>query len=71
MLPLPLLHPHFPLQVRRVGAKPPVEREPHALYCFGLKNPLRKLLLEIVENKYFEVSQKEFSVGDGDQDKEF
>ena len=40
--------------VRRVGAKPPVEREPYALWCFGLKNPLRKKLLEIVEWKSFE-----------------
>ena len=39
---------------RRVGAKPPVEREPYALWCFGLKNPLRKKLLEIVEWKSFE-----------------
>jgi len=41
-------------QVRRVGAKPPIEREPHALYCFSLKNPIRKVLLEIVEYKIFE-----------------
>jgi len=40
--------------VRRVGAKPPVEREPHSLYCFGLKNPIRKRLIDIVENKFFE-----------------
>ena len=45
------------LQVRRVGAKPPVEREPYALYCFGLKNPLRKFLIELVEYKAFEVSR--------------
>jgi len=39
---------------RRVGAKPPIEREPYALWCLGLKNPLRKKLLEIVEWKSFE-----------------
>ena len=40
--------------VRRVGAKPPVDREPYALWVFGLKNPLRKKLIEIVEWKIFE-----------------
>ena len=39
---------------RRVGAKPPIEREPYALWCIGLKNPVRKKLLEIVEWKSFE-----------------
>ena len=67
--PPPPPTPSLLLQVRRVGAKPPVEREPHALYCFGLKNPLRKLLLEIVENKYFEVESKwVYYPGDVDQD---
>ena len=42
-------------QVRRVGAKPPVEREPYSLYVCGLKNPVRKRLIEIVEHKLFEV----------------
>jgi len=41
-------------QVRRVGAKPPVDRDPHSLYCLSLKNPLRKKLIEIVEWKIFE-----------------
>jgi len=40
--------------VRRVGAKPPVEREPYSLYVCGLKNPVRKRLIEIVEHKLFE-----------------
>ena len=39
---------------RRVGAKPPIEREPYALWCIGLKNPIRKKLLEVVEWKSFE-----------------
>ena len=39
---------------RRVGAKPPIEREPYSLYCLGLKNPVRKKLIEIVEWKSFE-----------------
>ena len=39
---------------RRVGAKPPIEREPYALWCLGLKNPVRKKLIEIVEWKSFE-----------------
>ena len=43
------------IQVRRVGAKPPVEREPYSLYVCGLKNPVRKRLIEIVEHKLFEV----------------
>ena len=41
--------------VRRVGAKPPVEREPRSLYICGLKNPIRKKLIEIVEWKVFEM----------------
>jgi hypothetical protein len=40
--------------VRRVGAKPPVDRDPYALWVFGLKNPVRKKLIEIVEWKIFE-----------------
>ena len=39
---------------RRVGAKPPIEREPYALWCLGLKNPVRKKLIEVVEWKSFE-----------------
>ena len=39
---------------RRVGAKPPIEREPYSLWCIGLKNPIRKKLLEVVEWKSFE-----------------
>ena len=38
-----------------MGAKPPVEREPYSLYVCGLKNPVRKRLIEIVEHKLFEV----------------
>ena len=40
--------------VRRIGAKPPPDRAPRAIFCFGLKNPLRKKCLEIVEWKPFE-----------------
>ena len=40
--------------VRRMGAKPPIDRDPHALFCVGLKNPIRKKLIEIVEWKIFE-----------------
>ena len=36
------------------GAKPPPDRAPRAIFCFGLKNPLRKKCLEIVEWKPFE-----------------
>ena len=48
----------MPPQARRVGAKPPVEREPYSLWVCGLKNPVRKRLIEIVENKFFEVRHK-------------
>ena len=48
----------MPPQARRVGAKPPVEREPYSLWVCGLKNPVRKRLIEIVENKFFEVMHK-------------
>ena len=41
-------------QVRRIGAKPPPDRAPRSIYCFTLKNPLRKLCLQIVEWKPFE-----------------
>ena len=41
-----------------MGAKPPVEREPYSLWVCGLKNPVRKRLIEIVENKFFEVMHK-------------
>ena len=40
--------------VRRIGAKPPPDRAPRAIYCFSLKNPIRKKFLEIVEWKPFE-----------------
>ena len=40
--------------VRRIGAKPPPDRAPRAIYCFSLKNPIRKKCLEIVEWKAFE-----------------
>ena len=53
-----LLHQKSDAQVRRVGAKPPVEREPYSLYVCGLKNPIRKRLIEIVEHKLFEVDTK-------------
>lgn len=40
--------------VRRIGAKPPPDRAPRAIYCFGLKNPIRRKCLQIVEWKPFE-----------------
>ena len=40
--------------VRRIGAKPPPDRAPRAIFCFGLKNPIRSKFLEIVEWKPFE-----------------
>ena len=46
--------PEVKKTARRVGAKPPIEREPYALWCIGLKNPIRKKLLEVVEWKSFE-----------------
>lgn len=36
----------------RRGGKPQPERPQRALFCLGLKNPLRKLCIEIVEWKY-------------------
>lgn len=36
-----------PKQVRRIGAKPPPDRAPRSIYCITLKNPLRKLCLEV------------------------
>lgn len=38
--------------VRRTGVKVQPERPVRALYCLGLKNPLRKLCITIVEWKY-------------------
>ena len=35
-----------------------MEREPYSLYVCGLKNPIRKRLIEIVEHKLFEVDTK-------------
>ena len=39
---------------RRVGAKPPPDRAPRSIYCFSVKNPLRKKCIEFVEWKPFE-----------------
>lgn len=36
------------------GAKPPPDRAPRSIFCFGLKNPIRKKCLQIVEWKPFE-----------------
>ena len=36
-------------QVRRIGAKPPPDRAPRSIYCFTLKNPLRKLCLQVTD----------------------
>lgn len=41
------------LQVRR-GGKPIIDRPVRALYCLSLKNPVRKLCIDIVEWKPFE-----------------
>ena len=40
--------------VRRIGAKPPPDRAPRSIFCFSLKNPIRKKCLQIVEWKPFE-----------------
>jgi len=40
-----------PKQVRRIGAKPPPDRAPRSIHCFTLKNPLRKLCLQVSFNK--------------------
>lgn len=40
--------------VRRIGAKPPPDRAPRSIFCFSVKNPIRKKCLEIVEWKPFE-----------------
>ena len=39
---------------RRIGAKPPPDRAPRSIYCFSVKNPLRKKCIEFVEWKPFE-----------------
>ena len=39
---------------RRVGAKPPPDRAPRSIYCFTVKNPIRKKCIEFVEWKPFE-----------------
>lgn len=40
--------------VRRIGAKPPPDRAPRSIYCFNLKNPMRKKCIQFVEWKPFE-----------------
>ena len=40
--------------VRRIGAKPPPDRAPRAIYCFSVKNPFRKKCIQFVEWKPFE-----------------
>ena len=40
--------------VRRIGAKPPPDRAPRSIYCFSIKNPIRKKFLQVVEWKAFE-----------------
>ena len=39
-------------QVRRIGAKPPPDRAPRSIYCFNLKNPLRKLCLQVLNTSF-------------------
>lgn len=57
----PMMQPPAPGQsmmdkkpVRRIGAKPPPDRAPTSIFCFSLKNPIRKKCLQIVEWKPFE-----------------
>ena len=33
--------------IRRVGAKPPPDRAPRSIYCFSVKNPFRKRIIEL------------------------
>lgn len=40
-------------QVRRIGAKPPPDRAPRSIYCFTLKNPLRKLCLQVTDQHFY------------------
>ena len=36
----------------RRGAKPPPDRPQRALFCLSLKNPVRKMCIDVVEWKY-------------------
>ncbi len=40
--------------LRRIGAKPPPDRAPRSIFCFSIKNPIRKKCIQIVEWKPFE-----------------
>lgn len=51
--PTPAAAPAPPKRPVRRGGKPP-DRPVRALFCLGLKNPLRKLCIDIVEWKPFE-----------------
>ncbi len=52
--PPPTQQPAEKKPQRRVGAKPPPDRAPRSIYCFSVKNPLRKKFIEVVEWKAFE-----------------
>lgn len=41
-----------PKRPMRRGGKPPPDRPQRALFCFYLKNPIRKLCIDVVEWKY-------------------
>ncbi|XP_048511904.1 muscle calcium channel subunit alpha-1 isoform X10 [Athalia rosae] len=43
-----------PKRPQRRGGKPPPDRPIRALYCLPLKNPLRKMCIEVIEWKPFE-----------------
>ncbi|XP_071748883.1 muscle calcium channel subunit alpha-1 isoform X29 [Lepeophtheirus salmonis] len=40
--------------IRRIGAKPPPDRAPRSIYCWTIKNPIRKRFIQFVEWKPFE-----------------
>lgn len=44
--------PTAPKRPVRRGGKPPPDRPQRALYCLHLKNPIRKLCIDVVEWKY-------------------
>lgn len=44
--------PTAPKRPARRGGKPPTDRPQRALFCLHLKNPVRKLCIDVVEWKY-------------------
>lgn len=49
---LGVIKPQPPKRPVRRGAKPPPDRPQRALFCLTLKNPLRKMCIDVVEWKY-------------------